>query len=177
MKHLLKVLIVVIGLVSINLNAQTIVGFNSYSKPCCDPDVSDNSFSLVDWVPELDNGNIVTSASNLRLTSPTGTGCVAMPAGSLVDTDGDGNDDGIDPCKLTIGTTYCVTAFYMTSGGAVGGSFYAGQKIDREEPQIVKRDNAIDSVYCIVDVDGTGTLNLSTLIDWGNYSVRENTTG
>jgi hypothetical protein len=164
-------------LAGINLNAQTIVGFNNYSKPCCDPNVGNNSFSLVDWVPELDNGTSVTSASKLRITSPTGTGCVAMPAAALVDTDGDGNDDGIDPCNLTTGTTYCVTAFYMLSGGAVGGSFYAGQKIDRKETQIVKRDNAIDSVYCIVDVDGTGTLNLSTLIDWGNSSVRDNTTG
>ena len=100
---------VVLGLVFSSFAQNGIQGLTNYYDPCC----SGGNVSILDWAPEDDNGDLITILADLSLASNNASTCdAAMPPGALIDSDGSGTPDAIDPCQLAINTSYCLTVYY-----------------------------------------------------------------
>ena len=170
MKHLLKVLIVVLFQVGSHSSfAQSgIQGLTNYYDPCC----SGGNISILDWAPEDDNGDLITVLADLSLASNNASTCdAAMPPGALIDTDGSGTPDAIDPCQLAINTSYCLTVYY-------NGDFAKVNVNKKDNPVIV--GSGITVELCEADIDGdagtglTAFYELDNLLDLVATSSRDN---
>ena len=161
-------LMVVLGLVFSSFAQNGIQGLTNYYDPCC----SGGNVSILDWAPEDDNGDLITILADLSLASNNASTCdAAMPPGALIDSDGSGTPDAIDPCQLAINTSYCLTVYY-------NGDFAKVNVNKKDNPVIV--GSGITVELCEADIDGdagtglTAFYELDNLLDLSATSSRDN---
>ena len=161
-------LMVVLGLVFSSFAQNGIQGLTNYYDPCC----SGGNVSILDWVPEDDNGDLITILADLSLASNNASTCdAAMPPGALIDSDGSGTPDAIDPCQLAINTSYCLTVYY-------NGDFVKINVNKKDNPVIV--GSGITVELCEAEIDGdagtglTAFYELDNLLDLSATSSRDN---